>query len=63
MADEIRPPSGPERGIRVVCTDHGEQTEFRPGRRQGTFYCEVCGVDVEVGLHDAHDWRDRGERC
>jgi len=62
-AYEIERPDGPERGIRVRCPDHGEETEFEPGRRRGTFYCSICGLELEVALHDPYDWRDPGERC
>lgn len=60
---EIERPDGPERGIRVRCPEHGEETEFHPGQRGGAFYCSGCGIEVEARLHDAHDWRDWGERC
>ena len=60
---EIERPDGPERGIRVRCPDHDEETEFQPERRRGTFYCSRCGFEVEVALHDTLDWRDMGERC
>lgn len=59
----IEAPDGPERGIRVTCEEHGESTEFPAGHAGGTFYCERCGYEVEVGLRDAHDWRDLGEMC
>ncbi|WP_049921601.1 hypothetical protein [Halopiger djelfimassiliensis] len=51
-----------ERGIRVVCDEHGEHQEFQPGYRSVAFYCDGCGFEVEIGLHD-DDWRDWGERC
>jgi uncharacterized protein (DUF983 family) len=57
-----RPDEG-ERGIRVVCPEHGEAEEFEPGRRQVAFYCSACGFELEVTLHDTHEWRDFGERC
>lgn len=60
---EVTVPEGPERGIRVECTDHGESEEFQPGIRKAAFYCGKCGYEVEVGLHDTHDWRDLGEIC
>lgn len=60
---EVHRPDGPERGIRVVCPEHDEETEYRPGERSGTFYCSGCGIELEVGLFDPHDWRDFGERC
>lgn len=60
---EIKRPDGPERGIRVACPDHGEAKEFQPGYRRVAFYCPECGIEIEVQLHDTHDWRDWGERC
>lgn len=59
----VETPDGPERGVRVACDDHGESEEFPPGRRSVAFYCPDCGYEVEVGLHDTHEWRDPGERC
>ncbi|SER13413.1 hypothetical protein [Natrinema salaciae] len=56
-------PDGGERGIRVECDDHGEWEEFQPGYRTVTFYCEGCGLELEVDLRDPADWRDLGERC
>lgn len=60
---EIERPSGPERGIRVVCQDHDEEMEFQPGHQKGAFYCSGCGVEIEIALNDPHDWRDLGEWC
>lgn len=59
----IELPDGEERGIRVACEEHGESEEFPPGHRKGTFYCERCGYELEVGLRDADDWRNMGEMC
>lgn len=59
----VEVPDGRERGIRVTCEDHGESEAFQPGYRKGTFYCELCGYELEIGLHDPHDWRDVGEMC
>jgi len=53
---------GPERGIRVECDEHGESTEFSPDSRQGSFYCEGCGRELEVGVF-TEEWRDLGEMC
>ncbi|MFC7142007.1 hypothetical protein ACFQMA_19495 [Halosimplex aquaticum] len=53
---------GEERGIRVSCDEHGESTEFPPDRRSGTFYCEGCGRELDVGVH-TEEWRDLGEMC
>ena len=63
LSYEIERPDGPERGIRVVCVEHGEDAEFRPEQRRGAFYCPDCGIEIEVALHDLLDWRDLGERC
>lgn len=60
---EIERPDGPERGIRVACTDHGTAEEFHPAERQVAFHCPDCAMEVEVTLHDLLDWRDLGERC
>lgn len=60
---EIERFDGPERGIRVSCPEHGEHEEFPPGRRRVVFYCSGCGYELEVAVHDTHDWRDWGERC
>ncbi|MFT4889221.1 MAG: hypothetical protein ACI9YT_000130 [Halobacteriales archaeon] len=59
----VEVPEGEERGIRVRCEDHGESEEFQPGYRTVAFYCEGCGYEVEITLHDTHDWRDLGEMC
>lgn len=56
-------PEGEERGIQVRCADHGEAEEFQPGYRRVTFHCSACGREVELTLHDLHDWRDLGEMC
>lgn len=53
----------PERGVRVGCDAHDEWTEFEPGYRGGTFYCETCAFELEIDLHDLLDWRDLGEEC
>lgn len=60
---EIKQPDGLERGIRVRCPEHGEEEEFQPGYQRVAFYCSGCGIEIEVGLYDTHDWRDWGERC
>jgi uncharacterized protein (DUF983 family) len=60
---EIQRPDGPERGILVRCSEHGEQEEYRPGYQRVAFYCPGCGIELDVRLHDADDWRDWGERC
>lgn len=54
--------SGPERGVRVTCTEHDESAEFEPGQRRVAFYCPGCGLELEAALH-VEDWRDLGERC
>lgn len=59
----VETPEGQERGIRVTCKKHGETEEFHPGQRTVAFYCEMCGYEVEITLHDLHDWRDLGEMC
>lgn len=59
----VEVPDEEERGVRVSCEAHGEREEFRPGHRRGTFYCEGCGFELAVDLHDLLDWRDWGERC
>lgn len=56
-------PEGDERGVRVECEAHGESEEFQPGYRRVAFYCEQCGRELELALHDADDWRDLGEMC
>lgn len=56
-------PSGKERGTRVERNEHGEFEEFEPGYRIVAFYCETCGYEVEVDVHDTHDRRDYGEMC
>lgn len=56
-------PEGEERGLRVECEAHGESEEFQPGYRRVTFYCERCGRELALALHDADDWRDLGEMC
>ncbi|TYL38013.1 hypothetical protein CV102_14010 [Natronococcus pandeyae] len=56
-------PDERERGIRVECDEHGESEEFEPGYRTVAFYCELCGYEVEINVHDTHEWRDFGERC
>ncbi|PSP27003.1 hypothetical protein BRC65_08305 [Halobacteriales archaeon QH_2_65_14] len=56
-------PEGRERGIRVTCQDHDESEEFQPGYRTVAFHCPKCGYEVEVTLHDLHEWRDLGEQC
>lgn len=56
-------PEGQERGIRVECDDHGVAEEFQPGYRKVAFACPDCGYEVEIGLHDLHEWRDLGEMC
>lgn len=53
---------GPERGLRVTCTEHDESAVFDPGQRRVTFYCPGCGYELEAALH-AEDWRDLGEMC
>ncbi|MFB6152372.1 MAG: hypothetical protein ABEJ40_11265 [Haloarculaceae archaeon] len=58
----VEVPEGEERGVRVECDEHGESEEFQPGYRTVTFYCEDCGRDLEVTVHD-EDWRDLGEMC
>jgi hypothetical protein len=60
---EIRPPAGPERGVRVGCTEHDEWTEFPVGVRRGAVACDSCGLELSVDLRNLHDWRDWGERC
>lgn len=60
---EIERPAGPERGIRVACPEHGESREFESGRGRVAFFCEGCGLELEVAVHDPFDWRDLGERC
>lgn len=59
----VEVPDEEERGIRVGCPTHEEWTEFPPGRRRGTFYCEGCSFELTVDLHDLLDWRDWGEQC
>lgn len=54
---------GDERGIRVKCEEHGEVEEFQPGYRTVTFHCDGCGYELELTLHDTHDWRDLSEMC
>ncbi|ELY76644.1 hypothetical protein [Natrinema pallidum] len=56
-------PERGERGIRIECNDHGEWEEFQPGYRTVAFYCEGCGLELEVDLRDCYDWRDLGELC
>ncbi|SEW13022.1 hypothetical protein [Natrinema salifodinae] len=56
-------PDGGERGIRIECAEHGDAEEFQPGYRTVAFHCDGCGYEVELTLHDLHEWRDLGERC
>ncbi len=56
-------PDGEERGILVQCDTHDESEEFHPGHRTVTFHCDGCGYEVELTLHDLHEWRDLGEMC
>lgn len=60
---EVEVLEGTERGIRVSCPDHEEAEEYQPGRRRVAFYCSGCGFELEVSLHDPHDWRAWDERC
>lgn len=59
----VEVPEGEELGVRIECAEHGEAEEFHPAERSVAFYCEGCGYEVEVTLHDCLDWRDLGERC
>lgn len=59
----VETPEREERGIRVTCEAHGDSEEFPPGRRRVAFYCEGCGYELEVTVHDTHEWRDMGEMC
>ncbi|PSQ56168.1 MAG: hypothetical protein BRD23_09730 [Halobacteriales archaeon SW_9_67_25] len=59
----VETPEREERGIRVACEAHGVAEEFRPGRRRVAFYCDRCGYELEVTLHDTYDWRDMQEQC
>lgn len=63
MVYEIERPDGPERGILVTCTAHGESQEFQPAERRVAFHCPDCAMEVEVSLHDMLEWRDLQERC
>lgn len=56
-------PEGPERGIRVACTEHGETAEFQPGYTTVDFCCEACGNEVGIELRDLLEWRDLRELC
>ncbi|MDG5778383.1 hypothetical protein VB773_04015 [Haloarculaceae archaeon H-GB2-1] len=60
---EVSVPTGDERGITVQCVEHGESTEFQPGYRRVRFHCDGCGVEVELDVRAADDWRDLGEMC
>lgn len=60
---EVERPDGPERGLRVACPEHGEEEHFPAGRSRVAFYCEGCGFEVEVAVHDTLDWRPLTERC
>lgn len=57
----VEVPNEEERGVRVRCQAHQASEEFRTGHRKGTFYCEGCGFEIEIDLHDDHEWRDWGE--
>ncbi|WP_254761821.1 hypothetical protein [Natrinema marinum] len=59
----VEVPDGNERGMRIVCDEHGDAEEFQPGYRTVAFHCEGCGVELEVTLHDLREWRDLGEMC
>ena len=59
----IERPDDSERGIRVACSDHGESEEFDSGLRRVAFYCSGCGFELELTLHDTHEWREFSERC
>lgn len=59
----VEVPDGQERGVRVACEQHGESEEFQPGYRTVVFHCSACGYEIEVGVHDLHEWRDLGEMC
>jgi len=56
-------PDGQERGVVVECETHGDSEEFQPGYRTVAFHCNGCGYELELTLHDVHDWRDFGEMC
>jgi uncharacterized protein (DUF983 family) len=56
-------PERQERGIQVTCEAHGETEEFQPGYRTVAFYCEQCGYELELTVHDLHEWRDLQEMC
>jgi uncharacterized protein (DUF983 family) len=58
----VEVPERDERGVRVGCDEHGEGTEFQPGYRTVSFYCDGCGRELEVTVH-VDDWRDLGEIC
>ena len=59
----IETPEGEERGIRVHCETHGTSEEFQPGYRTVAFYCDRCGVEVELTVRDGDDWRELTEVC
>lgn len=59
----VEVPERRERGIRIECDEHGESKEFQPGYRTVAFHCDHCGYELELTLHDLHEWRDRGEMC
>lgn len=63
MTYTVTVPDGEERGLRVQCDEHGESEAFQPGYRRVAFHCSGCGYELELTLHDCHDWRDLGERC
>lgn len=64
MSDySVTVPDGTERGIVVRCEEHDEAKQFQPGFGTVAFHCERCGYELELTLHDLHDWRDFGELC
>ena len=56
-------PEQAERGIRVTCTDHDHTEEFSPAQRTVAFHCPDCGYEIELTVHDLHEWRDLHEMC
>lgn len=63
MTYESERPDGPEMGVRITCTEHGESREFQPAERRVALHCPGRAMAVEVTRHDTREWRDLGEGC
>lgn len=59
----VTAPDSDERGIRVGGDEHAEVKEFQPEYPTVAFCCDRCGYEVEIRLHDLHDWQAMREMC